>query len=137
MSDVTPEQIAEWEESQRRQWEARYELVRKMINFVRQWRFCENRRCRRIRECCDPAACYIRYKEDIHWVLRNFVLPRLRKRYPGVQWGAPAGIVELQLEAALAAEAEEKARREGQPVSKTSRSGMKVERHPLYDPKDV
>jgi hypothetical protein len=60
-----------------------------------------------------------------------------------VQFGAPASVVEAQFEAALAAEEEEKARREGRTAAsgeadpKPSRRKKRIPRQPLYDPGDV
>jgi hypothetical protein len=79
---------------------------RKLINVTRQWRACEARVCRRAQRCAVPKApCVEKNSEEIRAWFRRVYIPYLRKRWPTVQWGAPAGLVEQQLEAAKAAEA--------------------------------
>lgn len=78
--------------------------ISKLIAMTKLWRMCPVDACRRQRRCTDHARCEREHWETVRWFKRRYVLPHLRKRFPSVQWGAPAGIVELQLEAALAAE---------------------------------
>jgi hypothetical protein len=143
MVKFSAEQIQAWEESQRKREEAELALVRLLIEFGGMWVNCANRECRRIRGCADARACRKTHAEGILRWKREVMLPWARRRYPTVQWGAPAGVVEPQFKAALAAEAEEQARREG----RTDASGnvdpaprprkQRVPRQPLYDPGDV
>jgi len=136
---VTQEQMARFEEAERERKEDELELVRFVIGMVKFWQHCEHRICRRMRSCVKTETCQTRYADDIRWWKREQLLPYLRKRYPSVQWGAPAGITELQVEAALAAEAErearEAARKAGKPLPRKRRR-KRVPRHPLYVPRD-
>jgi len=129
-----------WEEQRRREEESELSFVRTLVNFVRAWRYCEERACRRGRTCTDARACKTRYADAILEWQRRVYLPYVRERYPTVQWGAPAGVAQPQFEAALAAEEDEKSKREGrarvpQPKPR-SRKRAREERQPAYDPGD-
>jgi hypothetical protein len=119
--------------------EAERDLVRGLIDAVALWQQCEHRQCRRMQRCVETATCQTKYAEDILCWKREQLMPYLRKRYPAVQWGAPASILDVQLKAALAAEADAKARREaraaGKPVRRKRRR-KRVPRQPLYAPPD-
>jgi hypothetical protein len=129
-----------WEEERRKNEESELSFVRKLVNFVRMWRHCENRACRRRRTCTDARACQTKHADAILEWQRTVYIPYLRERFPTVQWGAPAGVMQPQLEAALAAEEEENAKREGRAPAEdlSSRAGKpaNVPRHPAYDPGD-
>ena len=134
MVEITDEQMRAHEERRRKEEEAELSLVRDLVDFAGMWKSCENRACRRAQGCNDPRACRKKHADGILWWKRNVRVPYLRKRYPTVQWGAPAGVVEPQYQAALEAEREEEARRQGRtPTSKKSR----VVRQALHDPGDV
>lgn len=143
MAKDNADQIRAWQERQREEEQARLGFVRKLMDFAGMWQSCENRACRRRQGCADPNACGERHREAILRVGRECIAPALRKRYPTVQWGAPASVVEAQWEAALAAEDEEQARREGRADPsgnadpKPRRRKKRVPRQPLYDPGDV
>lgn len=139
MPRISEERKRAYEESCSRREEAWHSLIRQIIDLGGTWQCCENRRCRRLQGCADPDACYRKHFEEIIAFIREVINPYLRERYPTVQWGAPASIVEVQWEAAIAAEREEAARREGRIVPKAgaNTARARVPRHPLYDPKDV
>lgn len=98
----TEEHRKAWEEQRRREEESELSFVRTLVNFVRAWRYCEERACRRGRTCADARVCKTRYADAILEWQRRVYLPYVRERYPTVQWGAPAGVVQPQFEAALA-----------------------------------
>lgn len=102
----TPDKIEEFNQMMRERDEDGLALVRKLVDFARMWRFCEQRRCRRARRCLDGRACEEKHRADILRFRRRQMNPYLRRRYPNVQWGAPARVVEAQFQAALAAEKE-------------------------------
>jgi len=137
------EQMRAWQEYRREQEQLELGVTRKIVDFVGVWHGCENRACRRKQGCTDPRACGERYKEEILRIQREYLGPALRERYPTVQFGAPASVVEAQLEAARAAEEEENARREdrvaaaGDADPKPRRRKKRVAHQPLYDPGDV
>lgn len=137
------DQMRAWEDYRREQEQVRLGFVRKLMDCVRMWQVCENRACRRKQGCADPGACSKRHDEDILRFQREYIVPWLRERYPTVQFGAPASVVEAQWEAALAAEEDEKARREGRVNTsgdadpKPRRRKQRVPRQALYDPGDV
>lgn len=122
-----------------KQEEAERDLVRRLIDAVGLWQHCEHRQCRRMQRCVETATCQKKYADDIRWWQREQLVPYLRKRYPTVQWGAPASIVEVQIEAALAAEEErearQQARKEAKPMPRKRRR-KRVPRQPLYAPPD-
>ena len=136
----TAAQIEEGERYQREYEESQRDLVRWLIESVKLWQHCEHRECRRMQRCVETQTCQKKYADDIIWWKREHLLPHLRERYPTVQWGAPASVVELQVEAALAAEADAKARREagkaGKPSPRKRRRRKRVPRQPLYVPRD-
>jgi hypothetical protein len=135
----TPEKIAAFEEARRQDEEAERDFVRSLIDAVKVWRHCEHRVCRRMQRCVETQTCQTKYADDILWFKRTHVLPYLRKRFPTVQWGAGAGIVEVQFEAALAAEEDRNARQQGRKQGKPmppKRRRKRVPRQPLYTPPD-
>jgi hypothetical protein len=79
-------------------------FTRRLIALMGLWRHCDNRACRRTRTCRDSVLCAARYGSAIAEWQRTVLGPYLRQRYPSVSWGAPASVMEPQLEAALAAE---------------------------------
>lgn len=126
-----------WEEARRREKEAELSFTKKLVDAVRAWRHCENRACRRGRGCADARACNEKHADAILEWQRRVYVPYLRERYPTVQWGAPAGVVEPQYQAALEAERQEEARRQGRPLPDSEASSDKrAERQPAYDPGD-
>jgi hypothetical protein len=135
MSAFTEEQIRAHEQYMREQEEAELWFVRILVDSVDMWQHCEKRTCRRERGCRVPRFCQRKYEADILWWKRTVLVPYLRERYPTVQWGGPPDIVARQHEAALAAEKEEEARRQGRPVPPSAESN--VARQPLYVPGDV
>lgn len=82
-----------------------FSLDRALIDATRHWQECDMRRCRRAQCCAIPEMpCRKKNEAALLWWKRRKYIPYLRARYPTVQWGAPAGTMEPQLEAALAAE---------------------------------
>lgn len=134
----TQEEIAEkWRIEEE---EGRRSFVRKLVAATKVWQHCEHRICRRMRRCVETQTCETRYAEDIRDIVRNWVVPYLRKRYPTVQWGAPAGDLYPQFEAAFAAEQEREAqgRKQGKPLPpKRKRKRKRVPRQPLCTPPDL
>lgn len=111
-------------------------LARSLIDRTAMWAHCENRACRRARCCRDAHACQEKYGEITRDWFHSVMLPDLRERYPTVRWGSPE--MSEQYQAALAAEKEEEARRQGRPVTHTrSCDGNKPEKPQLYDPGDL
>ncbi|MCC6948579.1 MAG: hypothetical protein IT539_12495 [Bradyrhizobiaceae bacterium] len=141
MTKFTDEQRRAIEERQRQEEETRLGIIRKIVDQVGTWKECENRACRRVQGCADPRACQEKHWEGIRAVFQQEIFPALARRYPTVQWGAPAGATEGQLEAAIEAEREEEARRDGCHAdareSARRRKKIRVQRQPLYDPGDV
>jgi hypothetical protein len=135
----TPEEIEKAKPYHERLEEFERDLARDLTNLLRLWEQCEHRICRRVRSCVKTATCQTKYAKNILWWKRTQFAPYVLKRYPMVQWGAPASIVHVQLEAARAAEAESKARRqaraEGKPLPRKRRR-KRVPRQPLYMPRD-
>jgi len=80
--------------------------LRQLIDLAKLWRICPQRRCRRERRCAVPGTpCEPLHRDGyLQWTQRVYI-PFLRKRWPTVHWGAPAGQVERELKAAEAAEA--------------------------------
>jgi hypothetical protein len=97
-------EIDEYERRRRAREESELSFTRRLLEVMGLWRRCENRACRRLRACSDPRLCATRYADAILEWKRTVLAPHLRTRYPSVSWGAPAAVVEPQIEAALAAE---------------------------------
>jgi hypothetical protein len=104
-------QSAGSQEGQAQEPEDPFALERGLINLTKFWAFCDQRVCRRARCCAIPAMpCEAKHREAFVRWKRRFYIPYLRKRWPTVHWGAPAGQVQLELAAAEAAEAAPKER---------------------------
>jgi len=130
-----PKRAAPSEESANRQ------MVRALIDAVGFWQQCEHRQCRRMQSCVQTRTCETKYADDILWWKREHLLPYLRAQYPTVQWGAPASIVESQIKAARAAEADQaRGKAQGKPGAGGRRARKRrrkaVPWQPLYVPPD-
>ncbi len=80
--------------------------LRRLIDVTKLWRLCPQRRCRREQRCAVPGTpCEPLHRDGYRQWVRRVYIPFLRKRWPTVHWGAPAGQVERELAGAQAAEA--------------------------------
>jgi hypothetical protein len=101
---VSRERAEAYERWQQRREESELSLIGMLVEVGKLWSRCDRKACRRGRCCTDVRHCRERYDKQIVAWRRETLVPYMRERYPTVKWGAGAGIVETQLEAALEAE---------------------------------
>jgi len=74
--------------------------VRLILEVTQTWAGCDLKACRRTRRCADWRRCERVHAQTIQAWRQQVIVPYLRERYPSVQWGAPASIMDVQIEAA-------------------------------------